>query len=158
MATTKAFNGLMQQFLDELSHVFMGDGKLSQYAKQFPLLCDANPKKPMEVFMGTYGPHMAKIHAKDGTLFDDVPVFLTDIDIQGLWSRCNDQTREAIWKYLQHLVFIATTVSLIPPEMLNAIEKVAMDTAAKCENGQINPAQIMNLLPQLLSSMPQFPQ
>jgi hypothetical protein len=154
MASTKAFNGLMQQFLDELSKSFTGESRLQFYARQFPLLCEANPKKPMEVFVATYGGHLDKIRNKDPSLFEDVPKLFEDIDIRHMWQSCDEATREAIWKYLQHLGFMATTVSMIPPEMLSAIETVAMDAASKVEQGSFDPNQILAMLPQLMSSLP----
>lgn len=153
MASLKAFNGLMQQFIDELARVFPQESKLQFYSQQFPLLCEANPRKPMELFVATYTPHFPKIQARDPSVFQEVPKFFNEIDILTLWGKCNEATREAIWKYLQHLSFMATTVSLIPPEMLSAIESVAMDCADKYNKGEFNPNQLMSMLPQLMQTM-----
>lgn len=153
MASTKAFNTLMQQFLDELVLVFHNEPVLKLFSSQFPLLCEANPRKPLEVFVSTYGAHTAKIQAKDVSLMDDVPMLFDKIDIRSLWQTCNQTTRDAIWNYLQHLSFMATTVSIIPPEMLSAIETVAMDVASKCETGQMDPSQLLSMLPQLMQNM-----
>lgn len=153
MTSVKAFNTLMQQFLDELSRVFPKDTRLKTYAAQFPMLCSANTRKPMEVFMGAYSGQQEKIRNKDATLFDDVPTLFGDIDVRSMWALCDDPTKEAIWKYLQHLIFMATTVSLIPPDMLAMIETVAQDCAQKFEDGKMDPSQVFNMLPQLLETM-----
>lgn len=154
MTSVKAFNTLMQQFLDELSRVFPKDVRLKTYAAQFPMLCQANIRKPMEVFMEAYSGQQEKVRNKDETLFDAVPtLFNGNIDVKSMWALCDAPTKEAIWKYLQHLMFMATTVSLIPPDMLAMIESVAQDCAQKFEDGKMDPSQVFNMLPQLLETM-----
>lgn len=154
MASVKAFNTLMQQFLDELSKVFPKEPKLRLYCQQFPMLCESNSKKPMEVFVSNYSSYMGKIQTQDETLFDDVPKFFGEVDVKHLWGQCDAATRDTIWKYLQHLSFMATTVNLIPPDMLSMIESIAMDCASKIEGGQMDANQLMSMLPQLMGSMP----
>lgn len=157
MASVKAFNTLMQQFLDELSNVFPKEATLKMFTTQFPNLVSVNPRKPMELFTALYAPYAAKIQSRDETVFDDVPTLFGEIDVRGLWSKCDAGTKEAIWKYIQHLTFVSTTVSLIPPEMLSMIETVAQDCAGKFERGEIDPTQIMNMLPQMLQGMQSLP-
>lgn len=153
MTTYRAFNNLMQQFLEELGKVFPADSKLRVYAKQYPILCESNPRKPMEVFSRVYGPYAAKIQTLDETLFDDVPVLLESVDVRALWSKADADTRSAIWKYFQQLNFFATTTSLIPPEMMSVIDSVAQSCAEKMQDGQMNPADLLGMLPNLMQNM-----
>lgn len=157
MTSLNAFNSLMQQFIDELSKVFPEEKQLSMYATQFPLLCAANAKKPMEFFTSTYGPHTQKIIARDETLFQDVPMLFEAINVRDLWARATDATKDAIWKYLQNLNFLGTTLGMIPPDMMTMIENVAQSCAEKMESGQIDPSNLLSMLPQMMSALGTLP-
>jgi hypothetical protein len=153
MTSVNAFNSLFQQFLDELSKVFPEEKKLAMYAKQFPLLCAANPQKAMEVFSNTFGPYADKIQRQDETLVDDVPMLFDEIDIRKIWKSGDQATRDAMWKYLQNLNFLATTINLIPPDMMNTIESIAQSCADKIQSGQLDPSSILSMLPQVMQSL-----
>lgn len=159
MASVNAFNSLMQQFIDELSKVFPKEKKLQTYAKGFPLVCKTSPKMPMEFFTKTFGKHADLILAKDASIFeiDHCSKLLDAVDVKELWEVANDTTKEAIWKYLQNLNFLATTLGMIPPDMMSMIENVAQSCAEKIETGQIDPSAIMSMLPQMMSALGSLP-
>lgn len=153
MTSVNAFNTLFQQFLDELSKVFPTEKKISIYAKQFPVLCSANPRKAMEVFMDTFGAHSSKIQDRDESLIESVPVLFGAIDIKTIWASASQTTKDAIWKYLQNLMFLSTTINLIPPDMMNMIENVAQSCADKIQTGQLDPTSLLSMLPQVMQSL-----
>ena len=64
---------------------------------------------------------------KDEALFDEDPLFLTDISFKKIWlSKISNATKETIWKYLQtfSLLGIAYHSNM---ELKNALESLSMD-------------------------------
>ena len=64
---------------------------------------------------------------KDEALFDEDPLFLTDISFKEIWlSKISNATKETIWKYLQtfSLLGIAYHSNM---ELKNALESLSMD-------------------------------
>lgn len=153
MASVKAFNGMLYQFVEELAQAFPLEKKLQACLVQLPMLTDANPKKPMDAFLEAFATQSHKLTSKDESLFQDVPVLCGQIDVASLWSQADAGTRDAIWSYLQTLYFMASTVSSLPPQLLSSIENVAESCADKLENGELDMSQLLGALPNMLSSL-----
>lgn len=154
MASVSAFNNVLISFVSELSNLFSHeDPRIGTLAKTFPLLVDASPNLPLEMFMSHYSKFTDKISNKDESLFNDVPLLFNEINVGELWTRTSNDNKEAIWKYLQTLVLLGTTIKMIPSNMLSTIETVAMDCAKHIESGQIDPTTLMSALPKVLSGL-----
>lgn len=147
--TLSSFNELMQQFLDELEVAFPDDPKLKKHQSNFSILKRANARKPLTAFMEQVGPHAQKIMAKDETYFlESTDSFITDLDIKTKWDTSSENTKNAIWQYLQTLYIIGTTINSLPAEALSMIEEVAK----KC-SGSLNPDDMSSLI-ELLGKNP----
>jgi hypothetical protein len=154
MASVSAFNNVLHSFISELAELYAAaEPKIATYAQTFPLLADASPGMPLDMFMNSYGKHTEKISNKDETLFVDVPMLFNEVNVGALWGTTAEENKEAIWKYLQTLVLLGTTIRMIPSSMLSTIESVAMDCAKSMESGQMDPAMLMAALPKMLGSL-----
>ena len=94
--------------------------------------------------MSSIKPYTQKISSKDESfILEDSKNIeaLAGIDLANMWSQASDNTKDAIWQYLQTLIFIGTTVKIFPKETMSMIEQVA----EKCA-GQIDPTSIMELM------------
>lgn len=154
MASTKAFNSVVQSFISELANLY-GDSepKIITYAESFPIIAESSPDVPLEMFMSNYGPYTDMISSKDETLFDIVPMLFNTINVKTLWLTTTEENKEAIWKYLQTLSLLGTTIRMIPTDMLSTIENVAFDCAKQFESGKIDPSSLMSVVPKLLGSL-----
>jgi hypothetical protein len=147
MATVKAFDEMMGQFIGEL-------------ATAFP---DEPPKTPftMQDFMSKMGPWSAKMSARDETFFVEENPLAQQLNLHVIWKRpdCSDATKNAIWQYFQSMFMIGTTLSMFPPDTLAAIEAAAENCAKNMKmnpNGQLDEKTLMagvnSMLNQMMSS------
>lgn len=102
--------------------------------------------------MKSVGPHAQKLMAKDESFFmqhaSEIE-FLRDIQLDKIWTpETSDNTKNAIWQYMQTLHILGTTLSMFPPETLSAIENAAKKVA---ESGAFDPSAISGLLGGLMS-------
>jgi hypothetical protein len=153
MASIKAFNGMLYQFVEELSHAFPAEQQLQACVVKLPLLSDANPRKAMDLFLQALGPFAHKITARDESLFDEVPSLCGQVNLSALWAQADGDTRGAIWQYLQTLYFMASTVDALPPQLLSSIETVAESCAGKIDSGELDMSQLLSALPGVLNSI-----
>lgn len=148
-STLSSFNDLMQQFLDELEIAFPDDPKLKKHQSNFSIIKKANARKPLNAFMEEITPHANKIMSKDESYFlESTDKFITDLDIKTKWETCSENTKNAIWQYLQTLYIIGTTINSLPTEALSMIEEVAK----KCSDS-LNPDDMSSLI-ELLGKNP----
>jgi hypothetical protein len=164
MATTaQAFNDMMQQFLDELVLTFPDEKKLVKYQNTFMLLRKAQPKKPMKEFMESIGPHANHLMQKNEEFFKthaaEIP-FLDELDIARLWNdNLSENTKGAIWQYLQTLYILGTTINSLPAETLTMIESVAQKCAEQIQEnattpeGTLDESALMNTMSGLMSNL-----
>jgi hypothetical protein len=140
MSTVTAFNEMMTQFMDELVDTFPEESELKKGRATMNIMKVANPRTVVDMFMAATAPYQAKIMAKDESLFSDDIEFPGGIDLKKLWTPdVSDNTKGAIWQYLQTLNILGTTVNAIPQETLTAIEGIA-DQMAKSGT---DPSQVM---------------
>lgn len=158
MTSVTAFNDMMGQFLMELHKTFPEEKGLKKYITAFELVRDTNPKKIVNKFMDNIAPHVDKISARDESLFledsSDLD-FIKALNIKQCWPKASDNTKAAIWQYIQTLYMLGTTIKSIPPETLSMIENVAKQCAEKMEkDGEgIDESQLMKSMQSMLSGM-----
>ena len=144
MTTVKAFDDMMGQFLGEL-------------AGTFP---DEPPKTGVDcpTFMKQIASWTPRMTARDEAFFSEDNEFVKSINLHAIWKRedCTENTKQAIWQYLQSLYMIGTTMSMFPPETLSAIEAAAENCAKNMKmgpNGQIDEKSLMAGVNSMLSQM-----
>ena len=82
--------------------------------------------------------------------------FLKDVNIQEHWNTCSENTKNAIWQYVQTLYMLGTTIKSIPAETLSVIENVAKECADKMgsgEGGELDEAALMKTMQGMLGGM-----
>ena len=135
MASVSAFTNMLEQFMDELIQTFPEEKKLTKYRASINLVKVTNARSLVTMFMDSAAPFRAEIMAKDESVLTTGKIdFLNSININTLWTdELSDQTKGAIWQYIQTLMILGTTINSIPQETLAAIEGIA-DQMVK--NGQ----------------------
>lgn len=146
--TVQSFNAMLKNFIHELTLTFPEDQTIAMYYDGFDTLVKANARKPLELFMNALSPHAQYIMTKDPALFAQPLSLGADLDLKAIWEHpdLSQSSKDAIWQYLQSLFLLATTVSALPPDMLNAIENLAQECAGKIQNGETDFASVTQML------------
>ncbi len=131
---------MLDQFMVELKETFPEEKTLGKYYTGFDLLKKSNPKRCVTAFMDEITPYASQLMAKDDTFILDtnnvLPAILEEMHIREHWTSDTSQnTKDAIWQYLQTLYMLGTTIVSIPTETLNMIEAVAKQCADSMQNG-----------------------
>ena len=157
MGSIALWNEMLESFLDDLSKSFPEEKAIKDYKKSIPVLVVAQPRYILDIFVREVTPFSDKIALKDDTMFTDCPItLLKDINMGGLWGKASDHSKEAIWSYLNTLLVLAKTLSVLPPEAMNMIEKMAMEMQDKMPAGglDLDPAMLSNMLTGLSNQPP----
>lgn len=149
-STVQAFNTMMGNFLDQLHGLFPEETRIAVVRESFASLASINARKPMELFTASLGPFQNLVMAKDAALFDKPINLPGGLDMSALWAKegVDQESRDAIWQYLQMLFMLGTTVQSLPPQLLATIENVALSCASQFESGEggMNLAGLSNIL------------
>jgi len=135
MASYQAFNSMMDEFLNELIQTFPEEKSLKLEVTKFHTLRKANSKKVVEGFMNAIGPYQNDIQNKNESIMKRTDIeFLNKMNINKWWTKdLSNNTKDAIWSYLQTLIMLGTTITSIPDEMLRTIETVAEKCASSMD-------------------------
>lgn len=163
MASVQAFNSVMDEFISDLKETFPEEKKIKVYYNSFLTLKKANPRKVMDIFMAQATPKAALITSRDDKLFTENEDIIPDVQLSRLWNEDLDQdSKDAIWQYLNTLYVLGTTIGNIPNGLLSAIEGVAEQCASQMgENdlaqtgGMPDMGSLLAGMQNMLSNMPQ---
>ena len=154
MASYQAFNSMMEEFLNELIQTFPEEKSLKVELTKFQTLKKANSKKIVEGFMHAIGPYQNDIQQKNENFLINNNEFLNKINIKKWWTKeLSDNTKDAIWSYLQTLIMLATTITSIPSDMLKTIESVAEQCASTIDSDTTGSSNMGALFSGLQSMM-----
>ena len=108
--------------------------------------------------MASVTPFADKISAKDDTFFINESKnldFMKDINLKDHWDTCSENTKNAIWQYVQTLYMLGTTITSIPEETLSMIETVAKQCADNMENNgqELDENALMKTMQGMLGGM-----
>lgn len=149
MSTISAFCDMMEQFCDELIQTFPDVKSFKKYKTTVEMSRKVNPRKIVTCYMDNLSPYSQKLMSKDNTLFTDDSKniqMINDLDILSIWTpELSENTRNAIWQYLQTLYILGTTISLLPQDTLNMIENVAKQCVDNINEGDLQ-ASLSHLL------------
>jgi hypothetical protein len=159
MATTvSAFNDMMEQFLDELVLTFPEEKSFVKFQASFTILRKTRPRTVMDNYMQSIGPLATHVMQKDETFFKEhaetIPI-LKELNLNKIWTDdLSSATKEAIWKYLQTMYILATTISVLPADTLSMIESVAEKCAKQMnDEGITSEEALMKNMSGLMSSL-----
>jgi hypothetical protein len=150
MTTIRAFNDMMEQFLEELVQTFPEEKTIQMYHTSFGVLRKANTRVCLENYMKNIAPVVNHVMQKDDAFFMDHPNVIEGLDLRKIWTdSLSVQTKSAIWQYLQTLYILGTTISALPEDTMNMIEEMAKKAAQDMKPGALD----SNLLMAGMSSM-----
>jgi hypothetical protein len=139
MTSISAFNDMLDQFMVELKQTFPEEKALGKYYTGFDIMRSSNPRKCVVEFMNEITPYAQQVMNKDESFFiagENLPAVLTEMHIREHWTpELSQNTKDAIWQYLQTLYMLGTTIVSIPSETLNMIESVAKQCADTMQGG-----------------------
>jgi hypothetical protein len=158
MSSVNAFNDMMGQFLAELHKTFPEEKGIKKCMSGFEIMRTSNPRLVVDGFMASVTPFAEQISSKDDAFFLNEAKnldFLKDVKIEEKWASISNQTKEAVWQYVQTLYMLGTTISSIPADTLSMIEKVAKECADKLEgqDGGIDEAALMKTMQGMLGGI-----
>jgi hypothetical protein len=144
MSTITGFNDMMEQFLEELVQTFPEEPAMKKYRNAFEMLRKANSRTCMENFMHNIAPYSKQVMAKDASFFLNNPDVFKDFKLASIWTDdLSDNTKNAIWQYLQTLYILGNTISALPENTLNMIEQLAKQCAGEMNAGAIDTSALM---------------
>ena len=159
MTSVSAFNEMMGQFLVELHKTFPEEKGLKKCLSAFDLMKEANPRLVVDGFMNGLTPYADQISSKDDSFFIKESKnldFMKGVNLEKHWGTCSENTKNAIWQYVQTLYMLGTTIKSIPEDTLSMIESVAKECADKMgsgENGELDEAALMKTMQGMLGGM-----
>jgi hypothetical protein len=140
MASLNAFLSVMQEFLSELKVAFPNEKNIVVYDTAFCTMKKANPRKVLNSFLDAVQSFSDKIVSRDETFITDGKnELITELNINECWLKASDNTKDAIWQYLNTLYVLATTISSIPQSLLTSIEGMAEGLATDMDGKQEMP-------------------
>lgn len=144
MTTITGFNDMMQQFLEELVQTFPEEPAMKKYRNAFEMLRSANSRACMENFMQNVAPYSKQIMSKDASFFLKNPDVFKDFNLASIWTdELSDNTKNAIWQYLQTLYILGNTIMALPENTLSMIETIAKQCANDMNTGSLDASALM---------------
>ncbi len=129
MSTISAFNDMLEQFINELIETFPDEKSFKKYQLTVQMARKANPRSILTTFMESVSPYAQKLMEKNEEfiLVDAKNMeVISDLNIAAVWTPdLSENTKTAVWQYLQTLYLLGTTISFLPQETLSMIESVA---------------------------------
>ena len=114
MASVDTFNELLLQFVDELAHTFPENTIVKTYRNTVGMLIKKDPGVCQETFMKNVKPHEDLIRNQDERIFEELSRsygILKTLDLESMWkSELSDNSRSAIWQYVQGLYVLGNNV------------------------------------------------
>jgi hypothetical protein len=115
----KIFNQVVDEFFNELMEMFPEEKKIKVQYTLFQTIIKANSKKPCYEFMSKSIPFLEKVAMRDEQFFigNDKPQLLEALNIEKIWTpNLSQNTKTAIWRYIQSFFTIGIKIIEMPPE------------------------------------------
>ena len=118
----------------------------------------SNPRLVVDGFMQGVTPYADKISSKDESFFIEESKnldFMKGVNLEKHWGSASENTKGAIWQYVQTLYMLGTTISSIPEDTLSMIETVAKQCADKMgeDGSELDEAALMKTMQGMLGGM-----
>ena len=149
MELVTTFNNTLNDFIGNLQKCFPND------TANLKLIENLNDTKPLQIFMKSIEKNLDKISQKDELLFNKPLICFDNFDLSSIWSKTiNSQNKEAIWKFLQTLSLIGTTVRTKSTNLEDFFEKIEKDDIffTNNENNVNIQQQMVDILEKLMNN------
>ena len=143
----KSFNHMLSEFVGNLSETFDDIEELQTAKTALSSMLEVNDEVeiPLNTFHELFSPHSDLIMKKDPSILQHVQIPLADgFDMKAAYNESDEETRDAIWGYIQQLLFISTTVKTMTPEMFDTIGSVTEAYMEKVRSGEISQENASN--------------
>lgn len=147
MELVTTFNNTLNDFIGNLQKCFPNDT-----AELKPIESLTNTK-PLQKFLKCIEKDLEKISQKDELLFNDAFICIDNFDLSSVWSKTsNTKNKEAIWKFLQTLSLIGTTIKSKSTNLEDFFDQIKNDDDfLNTENVNIQ-QQMMEILEKLMNT------
>ena len=144
-----AFNNMLSSFFDDLLSEFPDNEVIKEASKK------PKTRLTMDRFLKYTGARMHLLSARDDSFFSDKNKFMKEIGVCDLWkTELSKGTRDAIWGHIQNLQMIASSISMLPPQMLSMIESTADSVAKEAEaGGELTQEKLMSSMQSMMTKM-----
>jgi hypothetical protein len=139
MTSVQAFDEMFSQFVKELRTTYPDFAKL----REFKLEENYNA---LEYFNYSTENYSQYIPQRNKLFFSKRNKFSRDLDLIGIVKIANPESKDAIWKFLNTLYVLSQSISMIPPEMLQMIERVSEQCAGQFKGDSNDQEKIENLM------------
>ncbi len=157
MTTVKAFNDLMEQFINELVKTFPEEESIKSYQESFEMARMANDRLPLNTFMQNISPYSQNIFSRNEAFFTDHADeidFLKETNMKKYWPNLSENTKGAIWQYINTLYMLGNTIMALPPDTMSMIENLAQQLESKLSEDGIDESALMNNMMAMLQGPP----
>jgi len=133
MATINAVFEILNEFLNELHETFSEEQQIKDVIDIMQKYTDDEKNSFYQNFSSQIKTNGKLIASNNPKLFKKGKIeFFDQIKLHKIWKKdFGKKTRDAIWKYINTLNIICTTVDSIPKDLLMNIEKMAHECASK---------------------------
>jgi len=138
--SVNAFNDLLLQFVDELVNTFPENTIAKTYRSTVSLMIKKDPSLCLTTFMKNVRPHEELIRNRDEAIYEELSRnygILKTLDLESMWkSELSDNSRAAIWQYVQGLYVLGNSVS--EEEIAQMSDPVSQATMENMMNSLLN--------------------
>ena len=122
----KLFNQLVDDFFNEMIEIFPEETKIKVQYTLFQTIIKINIRKPCTSFMLGSVKYLEKISNRDSDFFlsSDKPLLLSSLNIENIWKDLSDNTKNAIWKYIQSFFTVGIKIIEMPQESYFYLNKI----------------------------------
>lgn len=139
--SVSAFNDLLIQFVDELVNTFPENTIAKTYRSTLSMMMKKDPCLCMVTFMKNVRPHEELIRNRDESIYEELSRnygILKTLDLESMWkSELSENSRMAIWQYVQGLYVLGNSVS--EEDIANMTDPVAQASIDNIMNSLLNP-------------------
>lgn len=160
--SVSTFIQMFDSFLNELAETFPSQKHIKTMIKKYELFKGTNDKKILDIFISTFQPFNELIMNKDENLMtmEHESGILKDLNMSEVWAseECTPTNKEAIWAHLSSLYMFATTINMIPQNLMSGIEQLAQQYASSMDENSLKdfkPDMLMNNMASLMKNLGQ---
>lgn len=160
MNSLSTFIQMFENFLSELTETFPNHKQLKSAMNKYELIKGTNNQMVLDTFVSTLQPYQEYITTKDERLMtmQHDSGLLKDINITELWNspECTKENKDAIWAHLSSLFMFASTIRMIPQNLMSGIEQLAQQYASSMDENSFKdfkPEMLMNNMSTLMNNL-----
>lgn len=143
-SSISAWNEYLKSFINELCETFPECPDLFALLGVVDVMIDDDEHSVLHKFIEEIEPHTEALTNMDEAFFLEADIdFLKKLGVKQYWTPDLEQeTKQAIWQYLQTLLVMGKTILSVPPEMLRMLEDYANKITSQMEDGEMDPSQL----------------